>query len=293
VTGHVPHPHRRDFCCAAAWSHGLGARFCQAYTRFTRTRQYPPPRLPLTKVSSTRRSRTKSTDPRLPPRSQHRGHASPLRLVRPGSAPSRATERDTKRLGRLPGTALAVMGGPGESRGLFSFCIFLKCCIGANFDSQKLYDLASLLVWDAAYASKSPTDFLDGHESASRIGSQMSLDFCVRPKTLAHRTRPLATPVVRNQLRVKFAASFNADHADNAKFYLEAAISKPVFSSIGLFYGVSFVRHCRELKPIKRQLAKPPFTGPCNATLASCSRHRPQQQPIEKFAFRRSVAGLV
>jgi hypothetical protein len=63
-------------------------------------------------------------------------------------------------------------------------------------------------------------------------------------------------PVVRNQLRVKFAASFNAVHADNAKFYLEPAISKPVFSSIGLFYGVSFARHCRELKRIKGAAGK-------------------------------------
>jgi hypothetical protein len=138
-----------------------------------------------------------------------------------------------------------------------------------------------------------PTDVLDSHESALRIGSQLFLRlgyFCIRPKTLSHKTSPLTAPVVRNLLRVKFVASFNADHAGHAKFYLEPGISKPVFSSIGLFYGGSFARHCRELKRIKGAAGKTAVhraaTDPCLVLPPEAASNRSR-----KFAFRHSSCG--
>jgi hypothetical protein len=186
----------------------------------TPRRQHRPTRLPPHHApsagSSTRRSRTKYRSEGLPHAASIEGMQARAVEVGcgPGQRPLREVGHQRDTTGRIPGTALVVRGGPGESRGLRHFS-FLECCIGANFDNQNKTLLCYpgiVGVWHPDYASTSPTDFLYGSEGLLRSrlkpkdilpGRGLSLRlgyFCVYYNVGSWDKSPDAPPVIRNQL---------------------------------------------------------------------------------------------
>jgi hypothetical protein len=147
---------------SAAWSHGSAVRFAKpariALSETWARRQRRPTRLPPHHApsagSSTRRSRTKSIDPRACP-------AQPARPLRGG--PRTGYDRANA------GTALAVRGGPGESRGLCHFFHFWNVA-SARISTIKIKHCFA--IWHLCLASgpgfDEPHDFLYGIESLLR-----------------------------------------------------------------------------------------------------------------------------